>query len=95
MEHLQRNSILVAWDPLPEEDSNGQLRGYAVYLRYYKQEYEWHDDGELGRMVNVSSSENHVVLNELDGGRRYQVSVAAFTVEVGPRSDWETFMVGK
>ena len=93
MEHLQDNKILVTWDPLPDEHSNGQLRGYTFYLRLYKHEYELHDDGELGRMVNVSSSDHHVIL-ELDGGRKYQVSVAAFTVETGPRSDWETFMVG-
>ena len=95
MEHLPDNSILVRWDPLPEEQSNGQLSGYKVYLRVYKDHYQWHGDGELGQCINVSSSENHVVLSKLDGGRRYQVSVAAFTVEVGHRSDWETFLVGK
>lgn len=90
VEHLTHDSVLVTWDRLSEE-----LSGYTVYVRHYKHEYEWHDDGELGRSINVSSSESHVVLNNLEGGRRYQVSVAAFTVAWGPRSDWETFMVGK
>ncbi|XP_020608539.1 MAM and fibronectin type III domain-containing protein 1-like [Orbicella faveolata] len=86
--------MLVSWDPLPDEFTNGQLIGYIIYLRFYKNEYEWYDDGELGRSVNVSSSETQVILDDLDGGRRYQVSVAAFTVDVGPKSNWETFMVG-
>lgn len=86
--------MLVTWDSLPDEFSNGQLLGYRIYLRFYKNEYEWHDDGELGQSVNVSSSENQVILNDLDGGRRYQISVAAFTVDVGPKSNWQTFMVG-
>lgn len=90
VEHLTHDSVLVTWDRLPEE-----LSGYTVYVRHYKDEYDWHDDGELGRSINVSSSESHVVLNNVEGGRRYQVSVAAFTVDWGPRSDWETFMVGK
>lgn len=85
----------VTWDPLPEEFTNGQLFEYIIFLRFYKHEYEWHDYGELGRNVSVSSSETQVILDDLDGGRRYQVSVAAFTVDVGPKSNWITFMVGK
>lgn len=87
--------MLVTWDPLPDEFTNGQLLWYIVYLRFYKNEYEWYDDGEFGRSINVSSSETYVILDDIDGGRRYQVSVAAFTVDVGPKSNWETFMVGK
>jgi len=85
----------VTWDPLPDEFTNGQLFEYIIYVRFYRHEYEWYDDGELGRNVSVSSSETQVTLDDLDGGRRYQVSVAAFTVDVGPKSDWMTFMVGK
>ena len=95
LQPLPGNRMLVTWDPLPDEFTNGQLLGYIIYLRFYKNEYEWYDDGELGRSVNVSSSESQVILDDLDGGRRYQVSVAAFTVDVGPKSNWETFMVGK
>jgi len=94
MQSLKDNSILVMWDPLPEKYVNGKLQGYLIFTRLYKHEYEWHDDGELGQILNVSLSETHVVLSGLDGGRRYQISVAAFTVDVGPRSEWETVMVG-
>lgn len=95
MQDLNHNRILVIWDPLPDKYANGQLRGYLIYFRAYKREYEWHDDGELGQILNVSLSETHVVLSGLDGGRKYQISVAAFTVDVGPRSEWETILVGK
>ena len=83
------------WDPLPEKYANGKLQGYLVFTRPYKHEYEWHDDGELGQILNISLSETHVILSGLDGGRRYQISVAAVTVDVGPLSEWETIMVGK
>lgn len=83
------------WDQLPEKYANGKLQGYLIFTRTYKNEYEWHDDGEFEQILNVSISETHVVLHGLDGGRRYQISVAAFTVDVGPLSEWATIMVGK
>ena len=95
MQSLKDNSILVMWDQLPEKYANGKLQGYLIFTRTYKNEYEWHDDGEFEQILNVSISETRVVLHGLDGGRRYQISVAAFTVDVGPLSEWETIMVGK
>lgn len=75
--------------------ANGRIRRYIVNYREYKNHYQWHDDGEEGKSINVSSSENQLVLSGLDGGRKYQVAVAAYTVDFGPRSEWETIMVGK
>jgi len=75
--------------------ANGQIRMYVIYYREWRHHYHWHDDGELGKVVNVSSSENQLVLNDLDGGRVYQVAVAAYTIDFGPRSEWETFQVGE
>lgn len=95
VQSLKDNSILVMWDPLPEKYANGKLKGYMIFTRSYKREYEWHDDGELGQILNVSLSDTHVILSGLDGGRRYQISVAPVTVDVGPRSEWTTIMVGK
>lgn len=95
MQQLRHNRLLVTWDSLPDNYANGDLRGYLVYYREYKNQYEWSpDDGELGESVNVSSSETQVVLNDLDGGRKYQISVAAFTVDVGPRSEWQAIIIG-
>jgi len=95
VEQLNNNEILVFWDPLPEMYANGEIRLYVVYLREWRHHYQWYDDDELARVVNVSSSDNQLFLSDLDGGRVYQVAVAAFTVDVGPLSDWEKFQVGK
>lgn len=95
VQSLKDNSILVMWDPLPEKYANVKLKGYMIFTRSYKREYEWHDNGELGQILYVSLSDTHVILSGLDGGRRYQISVAAVTVDVGPRSEWTTIVVGK
>lgn len=76
-------------------EANGQVRGYTVHCREWKNHYQWSDDGGKGNSINVSSSENHLVLSGLDGGRKYQIAVSAFTVDFGPHSEWQTIMVGK
>ena len=95
VEQLKNNEIVVFWDELPEVHANGEIRLYVVYLREWRQHYRWYDDDELARIVNVSSSDNQLSLSDLDGGRVYQVAVAAYTVDFGPRSEWEKFQVGK
>lgn len=95
MEKRKNNEILVFWDQLPEQYANGEIRLYGVYLREWRHHYQWYDDDQLARVVNVSSSDNQLLLSDLDGGRVYQVAVAAFTIDFGPRSDWEKFQVGK
>lgn len=95
LERLLNNEILVTWDLLPDMYANGEIRRYIVSYREYKNHYQWHDDGEEGKSINVSSSENQLVLSGLDGGRKYQFAVRAYTVDFGPRSEWETIMVGK
>lgn len=91
VELLQHNRILVNWDPLPDEHANGQLHGYTVYLRHYNNRH----DENSGERFNVSSSETQILLDGLDGGRKYSISVTAFTTKEGPRSDWKTVIVGK
>ena len=95
LERLLNNNILVTWDPLSDMSANGQVRRYIVSYREYKNHYQWYDDGEEGKSINVSSSENQLVLGGLDGGRKYQIAVAAYTIDFGPQSDWQTIMVGK
>ena len=95
MEILKNNEILVFWDPLPEQYANGEIRLYIVYLREWRHHYQWSDDDQLARVVNVSLSDNQLLLSDFDGGRVYQVAVAAFTIDYGPRSEWEKFQVGK
>ena len=95
LERLSNNEVLVAWDLLPDMEANGQVRGYTVHYREWKNHYQWWDDEEKGKSINVSSSDNQLVLRELDRGRKYQIAVSAFTVDFGPHSEWQTIMVGK
>ena len=90
MEELQQNSILVQWNQLLPHQANGQLRGYTVYLR----DHYNHDEREYKRF-NVTFPDTQIVLHGLDGARKIDVAVAAFTIGYGPRSDWETIRVGK
>ncbi|XP_067024678.1 uncharacterized protein [Acropora muricata] len=86
-------SIIVKWDPPSEESTNGPLRGYTVYYReqYY---YYHHDDRYLGQSTNTSASTRTIVLRNLDGGKKYEISVAAFNLYLGSRSEWQRFIVG-
>ena len=89
VELLQHNRILVMWDAISSEAANGQLRGYTVYIKDYH-----NHDPESATKSNVSSSETQIVIGHLDGGRKYTVAVTAFTVEEGPHSEWQEFIVG-
>lgn len=98
LEHADSRGIRVRWDPLSEESSNGQLRGYTVCIRrqnYHEEPDYDHRYEYLGRCFNTTSSETEVVLTDLDGGREYEISVAAFTAHLGPRSDWNEIIFGK
>ena len=64
---------------------------YTVYLR----DHHNHDEKFVKRF-NVTFPDTHIVLDGLDGGRKYDVAVDAVTqVGKGPRSEWETILVGK
>ena len=92
------HSIVVRWDPLTEQYANGYLRGYRVYCReqnyHHRPDYD-HRHEYLGKSINTSSSDTQVVIRNLDGGKIYEISVAAFTVRLGPHSEWQWIMVGK
>ena len=91
-------SIIIEWDALSEEVTNGLLRGYTVYYRdkNYYVPYHYHYYHEyLGQSVNTSSSITKVILKNLDSGKEYEVSVAGFTLFMGPRSEWQQIIVGK
>ena len=89
-------SIIVKWDPPSEESTNGPLRGYTVYYReQYYYYYYHHDEPYLEQSINTSASTTTVVLKNLDGGKKYEISVAAFNLYMGPRSEWQRFIVGK
>ena len=70
----------VTWSPPPPEARNGVIRHYVIYLE---------DDN--GRDTFNSYGESYV-LTGLHPGNRYRVGVAAYTVEIGPKSDSTAFV---
>ncbi|XP_068682562.1 uncharacterized protein [Montipora foliosa] len=92
-------SIIIEWDALSEELTNGLLRGYTVYYRdknYYVPCYYYHHNCHeyLGQSVNTSSSITNAILENLNSGKEYEISVAGFTLFMGPRSKWQRIIVG-
>lgn len=87
MESFQSSGITVRWDPLPPGLHNGVLRGYQVY---YQRRH--HHDEE--KNITTGPSETHVIINDVHQMREYEVSVAAFTLQEGPRSERREIVVG-
>ena len=85
------NEFLVQWDPVPVRYINGRLLGYRVYFKdtqnYYSQEKD---------VSTNNPGESHVILAGIQTGKRYQISVAAFTSKgQGPRSSYLYITKGK
>ena len=89
--HLQNlqsgNAILVVLKPIPKEHQHGIINGYIVY---YKERYHYEET-----KLNISSSLTQVILFGLHPFKEYEIAVEAFTSKVGPRSEWQTIVVGK
>lgn len=81
------NAILVAWRPIPPERQHGVIAGYNLYYR------EKHNHEE--RKLNTSSSVTRVTFFDLQPLKEYEIAIEAFTSKVGPRSEWQTIVVGK
>ena len=70
----------VTWSPPPLEAWNGIIRQYEIYLE---------DDSSNFTFSSTSESYN---LTGLLPASQYSVSVAAYTVEIGPKSDSTDFI---
>ena len=80
------STVVVTWDPLHENDANGEILGYTVYYRE-----RWYYN-----IKSLNTSDTEVILSNLTAGKSYEFSVSAFTsVGEGPRSAWHTITVGK
>ena len=93
--NFQPNEILVLWDAVKPQHTNGQIRGYTVFYRDYKYYYDHYKDNAENITIN-DPNVFQMVLRGLNGGSKYQIAVAAFTsVDHGPRSPWISFIVGE
>lgn len=81
------NAIVVVWRPIPPESQHGVINGYNLYYR----ERHHHEE----RKMNISSSETRVTLFDLQPLKEYEIAIEAFTSIAGPRSEWQTIVVGK
>ena len=81
------NVILVVLKPIPEEHQHGVIKGYIVY---YKERHHYEET-----KLNISSPLTQVTLFDLHSLKEYEIAVLAFTSKVGPRSEWQTIVVGK
>lgn len=93
VENFQSNQILVLWDVVRPQETNGQIQGYTVYYKEYKYYYYSY----YAETVNITDPNIfQEVLSDLKAGRKYQIAVSAFTsVGAGPLSPWISITVGK
>ncbi|KAI1710055.1 fibronectin type III domain-containing protein [Ditylenchus destructor] len=76
------NSIVVHWNPPPDEDQNGIVTGYKIRYKTKKR-------GAKGNSVDVDGDPGSYQIEGLEGGAHYTVRIAAMTHNgTGPFSDW-------
>ena len=68
---------LLRWSPPPEDQHNGIIQHYRVYLNTSQ---GTHLD------LTTANSERHILLNSLVPDTKYTCTVAAVTVSPGPKS---------
>ena len=95
--NFQPNEILVLWDAVKPQYTNGKIQGHIVYYRDSKDYYYYYYYGDHAENVTITDPNVfQMVLRGLNGGSKYQVAVAAFTsVGEGPRSPWLSIVAGE
>ncbi|XP_030388310.1 neogenin isoform X2 [Scaptodrosophila lebanonensis] len=74
------SSITVHWEPPAEEDRNGQITGYKIRFRKFK---------DAPQVKSTPANIRYFELNGLDRNAEYQVKIAAMTVNgSGPFTEW-------
>ncbi|XP_032590008.1 neogenin isoform X4 [Drosophila grimshawi] len=80
LEVTSSSSITVHWEPPAEEDCNGQITGYKIRYRKYK---------DAPQAKSTPANIRYFELNTLDRNAEYQVKIAAMTVNgSGPFTEW-------
>ena len=93
---FQPNEVLVLWDAVKPQYTNGRIQGYTVYYRDYIDYYYYYYGHKEENVTINDPNVFQMVLRGLNGGSKYQTAVSAFTlVDEGPRSPWISFVVGE
>ncbi|KAL3885049.1 hypothetical protein ACJMK2_025148 [Sinanodonta woodiana] len=80
LETSSSSSIVVRWEPPPDDECNGQITGYKV--RFKKQ-------GANGETVTTDGNRRLYALTDLQKDMEYMVRISAQTVNgSGPATDW-------
>ncbi|XP_020805463.1 neogenin isoform X2 [Drosophila serrata] len=80
LEVTSSSSITVHWEPPAEEDRNGQITGYKIRYRKYK---------DAPQVKSTPANIRYFELSNLDRNAEYQVKIAAMTVNgSGPFTEW-------
>ncbi|ALC42383.1 fra, partial [Drosophila busckii] len=80
LEVTSSSSITVHWEPPVEEDRNGQITGYKIRYRKFK---------DAPQVKSTPANIRYFELNSLDRSTEYQVKIAAMTVNgSGPFTEW-------
>ena len=74
---ISSTSITMNWQPPPEDTRNGHIRHYLVFVI----------ESETRRSFTLNSTTNNVRVENLHPFYTYSFSIAAVTVEAGPRSN--------
>ncbi len=85
-----KSDLLVEWDPLSQNYTNGKLLGYTIYFKEYN--YYWSPNKSVDTSAHYPT---RFMLKGLKPAHKYFVAVAAFTSKgVGPLSDFEYNITG-
>ena len=74
---ITATSVTLSWQPPPEEDRNGLIRLYYVFVT----------ELESGRSFTLNSTTTNYRVHNLHPFYTYNFSVAAVTVAAGPMND--------
>ena len=97
VKNVQANKVLVLWDVVKPQDTNGQIRGYTIFYRDYMDYYYYYYHKDNAENITINDPNLfQMALSGLNGGSKYQIAVSAFTsVGQGPLSPWISFVVGE
>ncbi|XP_034478594.1 neogenin isoform X2 [Drosophila innubila] len=80
LEVTSSSTITVHWEPPAEEDRNGQITGYKIRYRKFK---------DAPQVKSTPANIRYFELNGLDRNAEYQVKISAMTVNgSGPFTEW-------